>query len=204
MQGKKIYLIRHGQTDYNLHGIVQGSGVDSDLNETGRKQAELFYKKYHHVPFKKIYTSTLKRTLQSVEPFLDLGIPVQSFEGLNEINWGKKEGQKVEDSEHDLYFSMIKKWREGHTHLRPEGGESPDEVLQRMLPVIDYIEKQIHEDIILVCMHGRSIRILLAHLINNDISKMDDYKHENFGLYILDYNNRHYTIELKNDLSHLM
>ncbi|EJF08716.1 histidine phosphatase family protein, partial [Pontibacter sp. BAB1700] len=37
MSIKKIYLIRHGQTDFNLQGIVQGSGVDASLNELGRR-----------------------------------------------------------------------------------------------------------------------------------------------------------------------
>ena len=59
---KTIYIIRHGETDYNRQGIIQGSGVDSDLNETGRIQAEKFFKAYHHIPFDKVYTSELKRT----------------------------------------------------------------------------------------------------------------------------------------------
>ncbi|HYG15236.1 MAG TPA: histidine phosphatase family protein, partial [Bacteroidia bacterium] len=40
---KTIYLVRHGETEFNRMGIVQGSGVDSELNETGRKQADLFF-----------------------------------------------------------------------------------------------------------------------------------------------------------------
>ena len=52
---KKIYITRHGQTDFNKKGIVQGSGVDSDLNETGRLQAEAFFKKFKDHPFDKLY-----------------------------------------------------------------------------------------------------------------------------------------------------
>ena len=48
-KSKKIYLIRHGQTDFNLQGIVQGSGVDADLNDTGKAQADFFYEKYKTV-----------------------------------------------------------------------------------------------------------------------------------------------------------
>ena len=40
---KEIYIIRHGETELNRLGIVQGRGVDSDLNDTGRAQAEAFY-----------------------------------------------------------------------------------------------------------------------------------------------------------------
>ncbi|HCZ37344.1 MAG TPA: histidine phosphatase family protein, partial [Cytophagales bacterium] len=70
MTTKKIYLIRHGQTDFNLKGIVQGSGVDSSLNAKGMAQAQAFFEMYKHIKFDKIYTSTLKRTRESVSGFI--------------------------------------------------------------------------------------------------------------------------------------
>ena len=77
MSTKKIYLIRHGETKYNKLGIVQGSGVDSDLNETGIEQANAFFEHYKNISFDKIYTSKLKRSQQSVQQFIDLGIPYE-------------------------------------------------------------------------------------------------------------------------------
>ena len=44
---KDIYLIRHGETDYNRLGVVQGSGIDADLNELGQRQAKAFFDHYH-------------------------------------------------------------------------------------------------------------------------------------------------------------
>jgi len=70
---KKIYIVRHGQTDFNLNGIVQGSGVDSSLNEHGRAQANAFFQQYGAVKFDAIYTSVLKRTIESVETFIQQG-----------------------------------------------------------------------------------------------------------------------------------
>ena len=61
---KDIYLIRHGETEYNRKGVVQGSGIDADLNELGQKQAEAFFAHYQDLPIDKIYTSALKRTHQ--------------------------------------------------------------------------------------------------------------------------------------------
>jgi broad specificity phosphatase PhoE len=87
LQQKTIYLIRHGETDYNRRGVVQGSGVDSDLNEMGRAQAMAFFQAYQHVPFQKIYISGLKRTYQTVESFIELGMPYEKLTGLNEISW---------------------------------------------------------------------------------------------------------------------
>src|SRR5690606_41217146 len=67
----------------NLKGIVQGRGIDSPLNETGKKQAEAFYAHYRDVAFDKIYTSTLLRTHQTVAPFA--GLPSEQLGGLDEI-----------------------------------------------------------------------------------------------------------------------
>ena len=79
---KKIYIIRHGQTDFNLKNIVQGSGVDSSLNERGIAQASAFFDAYQHIKFDKVYTSVLQRTGQSVQRFIDLGIPHEKLAGL--------------------------------------------------------------------------------------------------------------------------
>ena len=67
---KDIYLIRHGETDYNRMGVVQGSGIDADLNELGNRQAQAFFEHYQHLALDKIYTSALRRTPESVSPVI--------------------------------------------------------------------------------------------------------------------------------------
>ena len=204
MEHKKIYLIRHGQTDYNLKGYVQGSGVDSDLNQTGLEQAAKFYVHYKDVPFKKVYTSLLKRSIQSVQAFIDKGIPHESYEGLNEINWGNKDGKEVSFGDNTYYWSMVKKWREGELDFKPEGGESPLDLLEKQKKVIDIILARKDEDIILICMHGRAIRILLSHILHQDLKLMDTFHHENLGLYLLNYDGTNFVVEKTNDRKHLL
>lgn len=200
---KKIYLVRHGQTDFNLKNIVQGSGVDTDLNEKGRAQAEAFFQMYKDVPFEKVYTSALKRSKQSVQRFLDLGIPHESLAGLNEISWGTKEGQKVTPTEDEYYHFMIKQWQLGNTSLKIEKGESPDDVVKRMKPAVDHIMAQENEQTILICMHGRAIRILLCYLLNYPLRSMDLFEHENLCLYVLRHTGSMFQVELHNDIAHL-
>ena len=206
-QIKKIYIIRHGETDFNRQGIVQGSGVDSDLNELGKRQAKAFFEHYKHIAFDKIYTSNLKRTHQSVQHFLEMDLACQQHYGLNEISWGNREG-KLPDETDNIYFSkVIKNWQDGNTDISFEGGESPKEVALRQLEFIkSYIEKgNNNEKTILIAMHGRALRILLANIIDNDLSKMDEYEHTNLCLYIVIYNyqTNTFTLELTNDTSHL-
>jgi broad specificity phosphatase PhoE len=203
LSSKKIYLVRHGQTDFNLRGIVQGSGVNSSLNDFGRAQAVAFFDHYNHVSFDKIYTSALKRSQESVQAFIDKGIPHEAFAGLNEISWGTKEGQPITPEEDEYYHYMLKQWQLGNTSLKIEAGESPEDVVERMRPVISHIMDHKNEHTILVCMHGRAIRILLCYLLNLSLKNMDSFEHQNLGLYLLNYDDGKFSIELHNDLSHL-
>lgn len=203
MSFKRIYLIRHGETELNRQNIVQGSGVDAELNETGMRQAQAFFEAYKHIPFVKVYTSALKRTHQSVKDFLALNIPHEIHAGLNEISWGKKEGHRVtaEDDEH--YFYMLNQWREGVVDMAIEGGESPLQVAERQKPVLDLILSRPEEEIILICMHGRAIRILLCLIFGLELKEMDKFEHSNLCLYQIVYQDGTFTLEKENDISHL-
>lgn len=203
MISKKVYLVRHGQTDFNLKNIVQGSGVDTDLNDLGRSQAAMFYEAYKHITFDRIYTSALKRSQQSVQKFIDRGVPHDALVGLNEISWGTKEGHRVTPDEDAYYHYMLEQWRLGNTKMKIEGGESPDDVVQRMKPAVDYIMSRTDEQTILICMHGRAIRILLCYLMDYPLRSMDMFEHQNLGLYVLNYTGKLFTIEKYNDDSHM-
>ena len=110
---KTIYLIRHGETDYNKNGIIQGSGINSNLNNNGFMQAKLFYMAYRHIPFDKIYTSELSRTFQSIEPFVKDGFRFEKMPELNEINWGMMEGAMPTKVNQIHYNQMIEDWKNG-------------------------------------------------------------------------------------------
>jgi probable phosphoglycerate mutase len=202
---KTIYLIRHGETEFNRQGVVQGSGVDSDLNDLGKAQAEAFFQHYHHVPFDKVYTSALKRTHQSVKSFLEKGLPWEQHAGLNEISWGVREG-KIPNSRDDEYYKvLIDSWLEGKTDMPSEGGESPQDVIARQKPTIDLILSRPEEKTILIAMHGRAIRILLTMLMERPLHEMDTFEHANLCLYklIYDYQTSKFILELACDVSHL-
>lgn len=206
LQQKTIYLIRHGETDYNRRGVVQGSGVDSDLNDMGRAQAMAFFQAYQHVPFQKIYISGLRRTFQTAEPFIELGIPFEKLTGLNEISWGVMEGKVPGNIDNEYYRNLIDAWSSGNTALPTDGGESPDQVVSRQKVAIDSILSHPDEETVLVAMHGRAMRILLCWLTNRPLSMMDHFEHSNLCLYKLqyDYDTAAFTIEIANDTSHLL
>lgn len=203
MLSKKIYLVRHGQTDYNLRGVVQGSGIDAPLNRNGQRQAQAFFDCYQNIPFDKVFYTGLQRTKQSVQGFLDLGIPHEAIPELNEISWGRYEGVPMTPEENKYYQYMLERWSSGDLEYAIEGGESPIIVAKRLKKGIDYILSQPGE-LFLICMHGRAMRILISVLLGYDLRYMDIFKHQNLGLYLLQQNDQEtFKIEKFNSGDHL-
>lgn len=200
---KSFYFIRHGQTDLNLKGIVQGRGVNSPLNANGFKQAEAFYHAYKDVPFDKIYTSTLLRTQQTIEPFLDQGIPVEQLEGLDEISWGIYEGKEQDETIMSGFQHVVESWKNNDLDLSIENGESPNQLVERQKQAITYMLEQEHEERVLVCMHGRALRIMLCHLTDVPVCQMDDCPHTNTALYIVNYTSGVFSIADYYNTEHL-
>ncbi|QDH79554.1 histidine phosphatase family protein [Echinicola soli] len=203
MSTKKIYLVRHGQTDYNLQGVVQGSGIDAPINETGKKQAEAFYEAHKHIKFDKIYYTGLQRTRQSIEKFLNNGVPNESLPDLNEISWGKYEGVPMSKDEHSYYQGMLEKWSDGELDFSIEGGESPNMVFARLKRGLDHILSQEGETI-LICMHGRAMRVMLSLMLDYDLRFMDVFDHHNLGYYELTVkSNGRFVLDRYNNVKHL-
>lgn len=183
---------------------MQGRGVNSSLNETGVQQAYAFFKHYADVPFKKVYSSSLKRTIQTIQPFIDLGIPHETLPGLDEISWGISEGKESSSKDNSRYYKIISEWKEGRLEKKIKGGESPLDVQRRQKVAIDYILSKKNEDTVLVCMHGRAMRILLSWLSGRHLKEMDAFEHDNLSLYKLSYSNAAFSIDLYNDKTHLL
>jgi broad specificity phosphatase PhoE len=200
---KKIYLVRHGQTKFNQLGVVQGKGIDASLNETGIRQAEMFYQAYKNIAFEKVYTSSLKRSRESVLKFIIDGIPHEAHAGFDEISWGDHEGADASEDRNEYFKHIIDQWNQGNTFLKIQGGESPEDVAERQTLVMEKILNS-SEELILVCMHGRAIRILLCKLLSYPLSKMDHFAHANLGLYILEYSGEEFNLKLENSTNHLL
>ena len=195
----KLYIIRHAETEYNRKGIIQGSEVDSDINDIGESQANSFYEYYKDINFDKIYVSGLKRTFQTIRRFTENGSSYEKLKEFNEISWGVNQG-KSDDLED--YARLIDTWLAGNLDNKFEEGESPNEMSERLVKGFDKVLDDDH-DTVLLCIHGRALRILLSKIIDNDLTKMDKYVHSNTGLYILEYKNGKYEILGSNLRNHL-
>ena len=182
---KTIYLVRHGETDYNLRRIVQGSGIDSDLNETGKSQAMAFHRAFGSVDFDAVMVSELKRTHQSVAPFVQSGLKQLIIPELNEINWGVLEGKEPTPERYNHFLGISARWKKGEYEAAVDGGESAASMYGRQKIGLAKILSSDYQKI-LICMHGRAIRSFLCLLTGEELKNMDKFPHENLGLYILE------------------
>lgn len=200
---KTLYIVRHGQTDLNKQGIVQGRGKNTDLNGEGRKQANQFYDAYKSVPFNKIYISELKRTQQSIQPFIDLGIPYEKLSGLDELAWGIYEGMPNTPDTKAAFLKLMRDWVSGNLDSKFENGESPNEVRLRQLEALQVIMSHAEEEQVLICMHGRAMRLFLCLLTGKPLTEMDSFPHQNLVLYKVTFDGEKFEIVDFNNAEHL-
>ena len=203
LKTKNIYLIRHGQTKFNQLGIVQGRGVDASLNEVGKNQADRFYSHYRSVSFNKVYTSSLRRTKETVSKFIYSGIEHTALDGLDEIHWGNKEGKPFAAQDHLEYQEVTNQWNMGNTMVRISGGESPEDVQTRQRQSLEQIMSNSHERTVLICMHGRALRIFMCLLLNYPLKYMNLFPHYNTGLYKLTHTGKYFRLDKVNCINHL-
>ncbi len=199
---KEIYLIRHGETDYNKKGIVQGSKVDTSLNATGQMQAQAFFEHYGHLPFEIIFTSTLKRTHETAKPFIDKGVAWMQFDEINEMSWGYQEGKQRTPEMIADYQKVMDEWAKGNFHAKLQDGESPAEVHERCQIFVNQLLKR-KENTVLICAHGRLNRVLVCTLLGQGLEYMENYEHQNTGLYIFRQKEHHFELILQNDIRHV-
>lgn len=198
-----IYIIRHGQTRFNLEKIVQGSGVDSSLNDTGREQAAFLFEKYKDLPFEVVLTSGLKRTWETVQGFIDLGIPWEKHPEINEMSWGTHEGKKGTPESIAEYQRIKDGWATGAIDGRIGGGESAREMGARLQTFVDHLKTR-DEKLILVCSHGRAMCGLVTLMMGKPIDCMNEHTHSNTGVWRATLTAEGgWDFDLRNDRTHL-
>jgi len=201
-----FYLVRHGETDFNLKGIVQGRGVNTSLNETGQQQAKLLAARFAKQPIDVIYSSPLHRALETAQCVANAcGIEkISTDPGLEEMSWGIYEGQSSSDELSAAFADMKRRWHEGEHDFRVERGESLREVQARGVNSIERILAAEPGKQVLVLAHGRFLRILLASLLEEyGIKRMEELEHTNTGVNYLVHRDGKFHAEYLNCTRHL-
>ncbi|MEX2600804.1 MAG: histidine phosphatase family protein [Balneolaceae bacterium] len=203
MGRSRIFVIRHGETEYNRLGLMQGRGIDAPLNRTGRDQAEAVRRYLAGYPVTRIVTSSLLRTRQTAEPLTShFQLEPGHYEGLDEMNFGEFEGKNRLEILDQMERAQ-ERWKLGEVGWPIPGGESPAEVFERAnRAVMSQLDEYPDETIVFV-VHGRVIRILLSEWTGIGLRNMDQIEHSNGSINQLHWDGRSFSAVYLNRGDHL-
>lgn len=198
-----IYIVRHGQTEWNLLGKTQGHG-NSDLTPKGIEQAELLADSMTKYPIDYIYSSDLGRAYQTAEIIGNkLNIEVEKTEALREMNFGTWEGRIIKDiieEDPELY----KMWRnEPHLAKIPQG-ETLSQIKERTAAFIKEINEKYDGKHIVLVTHSLCARIMLLSFLDSDVKNIYRINQANTALNIIELRDYGPVVMKMNDTTHII
>lgn len=166
-----LYIMRHGETDWNKQGKLQGS-VDIPLNDFGIELAEKTRDGFQRegITFDKIFSSPYIRARKTAEIIAgESGIPIDVQPDIREMGFGPHEGAYVRELRTNPAYARLSKCFDDPVHYEPEGdGESYEEVFARierfLTDQILPLERQ-YENVLVVC-HGGVLRAFISIIKN--------------------------------------
>ena len=200
----KIYIIRHGETNWNIESRWQGQ-KDIPLNKTGEIQAKLLGKRLKNVDINKIYSSPLSRAYKTAEIIAsNVGIEIITREGLAELNFGKWEGLTTYSIKKD-YKELFEKWdKDPDADLKNEVGiESRAALRNRAILEFEQLCQLESQDFAIIT-HGAWIRTFICNTLGISSDRRLAFNISNTSISTLKYSKKTglKVINL-NDTSHL-
>ncbi len=202
-----LYLVRHGETEYNRRRIVQGRGVDVPLNELGHRQARALADRSIQFDLDVIYASTLIRARETAQTVADANgdTPLVYLRDLEEMSWGTYEGLEVSGKMREEFDNMRDQWRAGNYEFSIGQGESALDVQKRGVAAINHIVSRNAGKKIMVVAHGRFLRIVIASILKEyGLQRMEEIKHANTGVNYLTHTDDGFLMRYLNNTDHLV
>lgn len=198
----RLYLIRHGETDWNTVKRLQGA-TDIPLNEKGEALARVTRDGMKEIPFDVIFTSPLKRAYRTAEIVRgDRDIPLIEDERIREICFGdyeglvsKSEGYSIPDPDFKFFFTKTDKYQ------TPPNGESVASLLKRTGNFLEELKNRedLQDKTILISSHGAAVRALLSNVEKCDIAHFwGNGVHKNCGVSCVELIDGEYQILWEN------
>ncbi len=196
----KLYLLRHGETIWNVQKKFQGQ-MNSPLTENGIEKLKDTAKELMNIDFQGVYTSQMRRTIESAKIILEKNIKylkepvkINNMKEFNEIYFGIWQGMTYEEiegeypEEYDNYFNNPSKYEAWII-----GGEDLDEGLERFLNgierIVSFEEMQYGSGKILVVTHGTVLELFMNHINHRKMDDLEERKLIGNGEYkIFSYN----------------
>ena len=183
----RIFLVRHGATDWNLAGRCQGA-TDLELNETGLRQAEAAALGLTGEKIDAIYSSDLKRARQTAEAVARLhNLSVLVEEGIRELDHGELEGLTFAEIQ-AVRPDFIRRWRDEPADADIPGGEKLREVARRAWDGMGRIVgRHAPDETLVVVSHNFPILSMLCRVAGTPLNQYRTYHLPPGGAVRLDY-----------------
>lgn len=198
----KLYLIRHGQTDWNVAGKIQGR-QDIPLNKTGLEQAELLAEGMKRRPVSKIFSSTLERAVQTASAIgRQQNAEIYLIQELAEVDFGQWEGMTWNEIQRS-YPKEYERWCRNPVEVAPPGGENQTDILKRCISAVKAILAESREDVAIVS-HGATLAHIIAFLLRDNM-EADEIIVENASITTINYSplTQDFMLLEMDDTSHL-
>ncbi|UCD57092.1 MAG: histidine phosphatase family protein [Candidatus Hydrogenedentota bacterium] len=197
-----VYLIRHGQTDWNKDKIFRGR-ADVPLNEHGRKEAGALSAHLEHVRPSACYSSPLGRALETAEIVArPHSLHVRVDDGIIDIDYGEWQG--LPDSEVGHRFAeMYQRWHETPQRVRFPGGESLAMVRRRALASLDRI-RSAHPDVtVFVVAHRVVTKVMMCAALGLSNAAFWKIRQDNCAFNVIELSEDGAIVGLMNDTCHM-
>jgi len=190
---RRIFLIRHGETDWNALGKMQGGGFDLELNENGRLQAQKLSEELADIPLDLVASSHLQRAQKTADKVHERHSSARRIvkPGLGEMRFGEFEGLSLKGPEctkeiTEKFLHYNNEMKENKDVTWP-GGESLADVEVRSISALNEILNENAESrYIGIVGHGRTINIMLASLLEQDCRAFSKFRQRNCSINVMD------------------
>ncbi|MBP3927955.1 MAG: histidine phosphatase family protein [Peptostreptococcaceae bacterium] len=197
-----FYIVRHGQTNWNILGKTQGHG-NSDLTAKGIEQATELAESIVNYPIDYIYSSDLGRAVQTAQILGDkLNIKVEETEALREMGFGEWEGLLIDEIKTN-YANVYTTWRNEPHLAQIPGGETLHLIKDRVDSFIQSLNEKYDDKHILLVTHSVTVRVMLLAFLNSGMENIYRIKQDNTALNIVEYRDYGPVVIKMNDTSHI-
>jgi broad specificity phosphatase PhoE len=198
----RIYLVRHGQTEWNRELRFRGR-ADITLDENGRKQASAISDALTGKGINAIYTSPLRRSIETARPVAAVfHLEIENHQGFIDINYGEWEGLAY-DEVRQRYANLYREWEERPHLVKFPNGESLEEVRRRSVAAfMEVVEKNSGNSIIII-PHRVINKVLLCALLGISNAYFWSIRQDTGCINVIEYSNRRFVLVRMNDICHL-
>ena len=197
-----FYIVRHGQTNWNILGKTQGHG-NSDLTPKGENQALELSKAIKEYPIDYIYSSDLGRALQTAEIIgSTIGVDIIQTPSLREMGFGDWEGLLIEEIKKD-HAKTYETWRNQPHLVNIPNGETLHIIKDRVDAFIKELNEKYDNKHILLVSHSVTVRVMLLSFLNSGVENIYRIKQDNTALNIVEYRDYGPVVIKMNDTSHM-